>query len=65
MREDKSAAVSEEGIVEGDGGVEVLADVKIAVVECSCDDLKENFIWLWDRLGHFFQVQVVIAPRTA
>ena len=41
MREDDGAAVSKERVLEGDGWVEILPDVEIAVIECSSNDFKE------------------------
>lgn len=49
MREDNAAAVSEQGVNEGDGWVEILTDKEIAVIECCSDDLKDDFVRLRNR----------------
>lgn len=60
MREDNGAAVGEEGVLEGDGWVEILPDVEITVIECCRYDSEEEFMRLWDRRRSIVQSESMI-----
>ena len=63
MREDNGAAVGEEGVLKGDGRVEVLPDVEIAVIEGCGDDFEEELVRLRDRRKNVVQSESVIILR--
>ncbi len=62
MWEDNAAAISE-GIIEGDGWVEILPDEEIAVIECRSDDLEEYFVRLRNRRNNDIQSESMIVLR--
>ena len=49
--DDDAGAVGEKGVGEGDGGVEVLADEEVAVVEGDGGDFDEELAGAWGGLG--------------
>ena len=60
MGEDDGASIGKERVYEGDGRVEVLPDVKIAMIECYSDDFEEKFVRLWARRTNVIESESMI-----
>lgn len=60
MWEDDGAAIGQEGILKGDGGIEILPNEQVAVIESGRGDLEQQFVRFRDRSRHMLQSQGVV-----
>ena len=63
MWEDGGAAVGEEGVLKGDGWIQVLPDEKITVIECCRADFKKQFMRFGNGSRHMIDSEGVIIVR--
>lgn len=54
---DGAVAIGEERVGEGDGGIQVVADEEVAVVEGRCGHADEDLLGAWFWLGDFFDLE--------